>query len=79
MMEGNEGDVTMKRVGIGRMPNSERDGPTHSTTVILRCERKRASKDERPVPCDGSQAVALRGPRFARAPQGDGHSRKRAA
>ena len=43
-----------------------------SATVILRRERKRASKDERPVACGGIRAVALRGPRFARAPQGDG-------
>jgi hypothetical protein len=53
-MEGNEGDVTMKRVRIGRMPNGQRGGAHRSTTVILRCERKRASKDERPAACGGS-------------------------
>src|SRR4051812_47687389 len=34
-------------------------------SVILRCERKRASKD-------AARAVALRGSAFGRAPQGDG-------
>jgi hypothetical protein len=58
-MEETEDDVMMKRARIGRMPNGQRGGPLHSTTVILRCERKRASKDERPVACGGLQAVAL--------------------
>jgi hypothetical protein len=99
-MEGNEGDVTMKRVRIGRMPNGQRGGAHRSTTVILRCERKRASKDERPPdswphtgrrPTDhgftrrsdleraSRQQPTCDGPRFARAPQGDGHNRMRAA
>jgi hypothetical protein len=40
-----------------------------STTVILRRERERASKDARP---DSPRSSPLRGPRFARAPQDDG-------
>ena len=40
-----------------------------SATVIMRRERERASKDARPRL---AATVALRGPRFARAPQGDG-------
>ena len=44
-----------------------------SATVILRRERERASKDARPPKLAAAYgAVALRGPRFARAPQGDG-------
>jgi hypothetical protein len=78
-MEEADDDLTTKRVRIGRMPNGRRAWPHQSTTVILRCERKRASKDERPVACGGLRAVALRGLRFARAPQGDGHSKLRAA
>jgi putative tryptophan/tyrosine transport system substrate-binding protein len=48
--------------------------------MALICDRhpevraKRASKDERPVTRGDRRAVALRGPRFARAPQGDGES-----
>ena len=48
MMEETEDDVTKKRVRIGRMANGHRGGTHRSTTVILRCERQRASKDERP-------------------------------
>jgi hypothetical protein len=78
MMEETEEDVRWKSEDRKNAKRSA-GGLYQSTTVILRCERKRASKDERPVPCDGSRAVALRGPRFARAPQGDGHNRMRAA
>jgi hypothetical protein len=98
-MEETKDDVMMKRARIGRMPNGQRGGPLHSTTVILRCERKRASKDDRPVawrrtgrrPTDhgftrrsdleraSRQQPTCDGPRFARAPQGDGHNGMRAA
>ena len=73
-MEETEDDV--KRVRVGRMPSrlAERH---YSTAVILRCERKRASKDERPLVRSHIRAVALRGPRFARAPQGDGQHERR--
>jgi len=76
-MKATADDATMKRVMVGRTRNDHRGGRHRSTTVILRCERERASKDERPV--GGVGAVALRGPRFARAPQGDGHDGMRAA
>jgi hypothetical protein len=41
------------------MPDGQRGGTRRSTTVILRCERERASKDARPVTCGGLWAVAL--------------------
>ena len=51
MMEETEDDLMMKRVRIGRMPDGHRAG-LHQSTVILRCERQRASKDAAEAPIE---------------------------
>src|SRR5437879_1600906 len=59
-------------------PINDRHPEVRATQTSLGSLRKldcvRASKDERPLTRGSVRAVALRGPRFARAPQGDGDS-----